>query len=142
MASAFSVQPTKCCGVFEMVDISRLPDAAMVVRETAQQLHGIGNPAFLYFSGVVAPRALKYGTTHHEDTDRNYGQELADYIVAHNLGKVTASEPAKNRSGNMMVMWTWSPDWDAMNALIAQPTASTLAPSQPIAQPITTVNPF
>lgn len=125
---AFRVAGTQCCGIFELADISKLQTPEEMVRETARlmavhtgQLWGTGEfskcPSFLMFSGVVAPRKKIYEEHYHADRSDNYGQALADYITANGLGTVSASQPAKNHSGNMLQVWLWAPNWTKMKVI-------------------------
>lgn len=118
----FHVSSTRCCGIYEIADISQLEGPAEVVKRSLEKMASYTGvftscPAFLYFSGVVGKRVRVYSTTYHADRSDNYGQALADYIVEQGLGTVTAVPPAKNHNGNMLGVWFWAPKWEVLKAL-------------------------
>lgn len=120
---AFRLGATQSCGILELSDISRLPTPAAVVERVAIDAAGELNggygrcPAFIYFSGVVGNRNRAYAERFHANRVNDYGQDLADYISANDLGTVTASHEAVNYSGNTLRVWIWSPKWDALKAI-------------------------
>ena len=58
--------------------------------------------AFYVFTGV---------TSH----DSVYGQRLADYILKNKLGTIVTSVSKRNpNSGNMIQIWTWGVDKEAL----------------------------
>ena len=140
MGAEFKVQGTSCCGILELADISRLPGPEAIVKETARLLAERTDffsscPAFIMFSGVVGKRKREYGEHYHANRGDDYGQALADYIRAQDLGVINETKPAKNYSGNMLRIWVWAPKWDAMKAIYnAQRSAapSILEPSPQI----------
>ena len=132
---AFRVSPTQCCGIYELVDISGLGSPEEVIKE-ASLLMAIrtdcysSNPAFLMFSGVIGTRKRVYHTMYHADRNDDYGQALADYITEQKLGTVTGTEPARNHSGNMIRVWLWAPQWEALKE-IWEKTQAARAPVPP-----------
>ena len=135
MPPSFTIAPMICCGIREMSNISMLPDAISIVRETARQMYNLTNewmacPAFLLFTGVVQNRKRIYHTNFHADRSDNYALELADYIKANNLGTVSVSQEGTNHSGNVLQVFVWAPDWAAMKTVYA-PEAS-LAVDTPV----------
>ena len=118
----FRLARTQCCGIIEMADISGLKDAEAVIKETARLAVDYTdgythNPAFLMFSGVVGTRERIYSEMFHTNRSDDYGAALAAYIKEKDLGIVSACEPAKNHSGNMIQVWLWAPKWDALKAI-------------------------
>ena len=121
--ATFQVVKTQCCGIFELSNISALPTAKAVVENASKSIAGwLGEdfsrkPAFLMFSGVVGDRKKIYEDCFHANRSDNYGQALADYIVANGLGTVSEVPPAQNYNGNMLKVWLWAPEWDAIKAI-------------------------
>ena len=115
----FRVVPTQCCGIKELADISALPTSEEVVKRTAltMAVRYMNLPAFLFFDGVVGDRKRVYHSNYHADRSDNYGQDLADYIKANDLGVVTETPLAQNYNGNMLRVWVWAPKWDALKAI-------------------------
>ena len=69
------------------------------------------NCPFIIFTGVVE-RMVK---DHVSDRTDDYGQALADFIITNNLGTVTASEARRNRGINVIRVWVWEPNYEALN---------------------------
>ena len=119
---SFRINPTLCCGIKELADISGLPTSEEVIKQTALVMAQHSDryehpPAFLFFDGVVGDRKRVYHSNYHADRSDNYGQDLADYIKANDLGVVTETPLAQNYNGNMLRMWVWAPKWEALKAV-------------------------
>ena len=119
---SFIIINMRCCGIKEMSNISALPDAISIVRETAQKMWTMTGgweacPAFLLFTGVVKDRAKVYVTYYHANRSDNYALELANYIKTHNLGTVSVSQEGTNHNGNVLQVFIWAPDWAALKAI-------------------------
>lgn len=122
MASAFMIANTHCCGIQELVDISRLSGPEAVIKETVKLMADRtaefrACPAFLMFSGVVGERKRVYETYLHANRSDDYANNLAQYIRDNNLGVVSESEPARNHSGNMLKVFIWAPRWEALKEM-------------------------
>ena len=120
--ATFSIAATQSCAIKELHNISVFPDAETIVKNVAKVVttHNsfyLSNPAFLLFSGVVKDRVRRYETWAHEDRSDNYGRALADYIIANNLGTISASQEAVNHNGNTVRVWLWAPGAEGWAAL-------------------------
>ena len=140
--ATFSISGTRCCGLFELSNISALPDAETVVKQVATNMAGPtngyrSNPAFLMFTGVVGKRQRVYETYSHADRDDDYGQALADYITANDLGNVDASTLSQNYNGNMLRVWLWAPNWEALSKIWdgSRPSSLSVTPSVTLTSP-------
>ena len=110
------------CGIRELNNISSLAAPEDVVKTVATQIAEfndcyVHNPAFLLFSGVVGQRRRVYSASLHADRSDNYGQALADYILAEDLGTVSVSQEAINHNGNTLMVWLWAPKWDKLKKI-------------------------
>ena len=135
--ATFKISNLMVCGIKELHNISVLPTPEAIVQQVALEMAAFNgnyrlNPAFLLFSGVVGERAHVYPGMFHADRSDDYGTALATYITANNLGTVTASQPAKNHSGNMMQAWLWAPRWEALEDIWRASRPSILTPSPSI----------
>ena len=125
---SFRISRTQCCGVWELADISALPNSKAVVAQILSSINEMSYgwqeslPAFLTFSGVVGDRLKIYSSHYHANRGDNYGQALADYIAANDLGEVTASSLGTNYNGNTLRIWVWAPRWDALRQLWQETT--------------------
>lgn len=132
---SFGVGFAHCCGVVELAEISTLPNPETVVKAMIEELRKeypdkvVQRRSFVYFTGVVGKRKKVFNPRFHADTDRDYGQELADFITKEGLGTLTVTPPSRNTSGNMLRMWVWAPDWDATIAVADRAAEATAAPS-------------
>ena len=132
--ATFSIAITQSCAIKELHNISVFPDAETIVKHVAKTVTAHNNfyranPAFLLFSGVTKDRVRKYETWAHEDRSDNYGQALADYILANGLGTVSASQEAVNHNGNTVRVWLWAPGLEGWAALKAIYDAQVAPPS-------------
>lgn len=107
------VAPTECCGVQELAYISGHKNAEDVLTNLA--------PFFHHLKGVV----MFSGVTWYPERDKTeddeqcvrpqYAQNLAKYIIANKLGKVTSTRPTLNlNSGNWIKVYLWSLDMDRL----------------------------
>ena len=141
---AFRIQPTACCGIKELADISSLPTPEAVVKRAAVVLasdlmtYGYSRcPAWLMFSGVVGERIRVYSSHYHADRSDDYGAALAEYITAQGLGTVTESPLSRNYNGNMLRIWLWAPNWPALTVIWQE----SLRPAAPAASPLSVTPP-
>src|SRR3990167_4488610 len=106
------VRATGCCGMKELVDISKCTDPQQVVSHYTNYFREYGGGApFVIFTGVVK-RVRKDHASNRPD---NYGEALATYITEHKLGEVVTTLPErKNVSGNTLKLWLWMPDYTAL----------------------------
>ena len=118
---------TKNCGIAEIdyLSVSASPLAALQTLAPALK-HGITWPyvngtrkgcyfPFITFTGVVGnPRTPRF------PKNKNYGQAFADYLTEHNLGAVVTLPGRRNWTENMIQIWIWCPDYDAIWALLAR----------------------
>ena len=105
------VRSTGCCGLLELVDISTEQDSTDVLVGFCQDPSFYSFRPFIIFTGVVE-RMVK---DHVSDRTDDYGQALADFIITNNLGTVTASEARRNRGINVIRVWVWEPNYEALN---------------------------
>lgn len=115
------VRETGCCGVLELVDISTIIKPEDVVKKTLEEMVHLTRTfsrrkPFIYFTSVVK-RAIE---DHASDRKDDYGLALAAHIEEHQLGEVVSTLPERaNFSGNVIKMWLWVPDYDALAVLWA-----------------------
>jgi hypothetical protein len=112
---AFQLRSTGCCGVLEIVDISRVKTSADVItgilRTLRENTWSWGQPKpFIYFTSVPpAERRKGDHATMEGGRQGDYGTELADYIEQEGLGTVIRTiEPRKNYTGNPIKLWIWT----------------------------------
>ena len=120
--ASFQIRSMMSCAIKELSNISSLPTPAEVVKATAANMAEFNdlythNPAFLLFSGVVKPRKTVYSTYLHANRSDDYGQALADYILAEDLGTVSVSQAAINHNGNTLRVWLWAPKWEKLKKI-------------------------
>lgn len=111
---------TRCCGVFELDNVSTVNDPIEALRQAAIQVSRLPfNVPFITFTGVVE-RGTTAEAPKHIGVNRwdNYGQKLADAIVAAGLGIVVASEPRVNWSDNTIRLWIWHVDHTALDKYV------------------------
>ena len=112
------VRETGCCGVLELVNISRCPTPKDVVLQAAPAMAALCNELFTsgrrpyaYFTSVTD----RHVTDHVSSRKDDYGAALADYIRDNNLGPVNlAATPKLNWTGNTLHMYVWTVDWDSL----------------------------
>lgn len=111
-----TVRTTGCCGVLELVDISRAQTAEDVIRACLPEImrltcEGVKKKPFIYYTGVVDRVIADHASVRVD----NYGQALTDYIREHKLGEVIDNiPPDRNYSGNTIKIWIWRPDYQAL----------------------------
>ena len=120
--ASFQIRSMMSCGIKELSNISSLATPEDVVRATAVNVAEFNdyyahNPAFLLFSGVVGQRKRVYSSHLHADRSDDYGQALADYILAGDLGTVSVSQEAINHNGNTLRVWLWAPKWEKLKKI-------------------------
>jgi hypothetical protein len=130
------------CGALEICNISAVNDPETVVVQSRikilRTITGSRKP-FLLFTGVTQ----RSGNLHslHPDVSSNYGQALADFIVAQGLGEVVATpERANVPSGNMTRIWTWMPDYDKWDAFVQARTPQIEPAAGPVASVLTNID--
>ena len=114
-----SCQTTNCCGILELIDISteQTPEGVLKavmkeIRECTTRSDGTRKVRpFIYFSGVVDRVCNDHVLN---PCKGNYGQALADYIIAQGLGQIVATPEAQNWTENMLKMWVWLPDYTTL----------------------------
>ena len=134
--ASFQIRSMMSCGIKELSNISSLATPEDVVKATAVKVAEfndcyVHNPAFLLFSGVVSQRKRVYSSHLHADRSDNYGQALADYILAEDLGTVSVSQAAINHNGNTLRVWLWAPKWEKLKKMWEAAQAA----QQPTTQP-------
>lgn len=112
-----SLVPQDCCGLWMLNGIShsRTPQDVLKAIQPSLMHTDVSyrEKPFVMFSGVVERKKADQYSGRMDD----YGQALADFIVEHNLGVVTASPTRANgtpntRGGNILRIWTWAPNYD------------------------------
>lgn len=94
-----------CCGIGEISSI--LPPPETIDQVSAETHYGFAFK-IIVFTDVVYP------------IRRSPGQKLKRYIVDNNLGEIIASKALMGRSGNKVRLWTWYPDYEALEARLTK----------------------
>ena len=129
-----------CCGVLEFRSISehRTPEAVLdyfvtriaYLEQQARdggytiQAHHKARKPFIIFTGVISTVGGEKRTY--------YGQNLAAYITSHDLGTLQESLEKQNWTSNIIKVWLWCPDYEALAAWAAE-RIKQVAPPIPIA---------
>jgi hypothetical protein len=119
---------TGCCAVLEMKDISTLagPTEILDFLKGNLPLHTRDfqrKKPFITFSGVVQRSIPDHASGRRDD----YARELADFILQNGLGEVVKDIPtARNWTGNVMKMYIWLPNYNALQAFWATQQQTTI----------------
>lgn len=108
-----TLSSTKCCGVAEIDGISFHPQPIDVLRNLSWYFKNGTMPEvpFITFTGVVE-KSLEDRVGHARSTRTdNYGETLAQFLEANNLGKVIRSTPRRSWSKNVIALWIWEVDY-------------------------------
>jgi hypothetical protein len=130
-------RPTNCCGISEITSLSNhtTPEEAMVdfckqVFGTYRQtgFGGLRRSNATYFYTYYMFTAAVYETGPY--SKRKYGQDFADFILNHGLGKVATIDAEVNfafHADHKVQAWLWQPDrttlaawWTAHNQAISE----------------------
>ena len=106
---------TKCCGVMEINNLSKVKSPLAALKAIAQTLKqgfdpknwGQHPPVFVTFTGVTK----RVWADHTSDRADNYGQAFSDFLTKHKLGPVVSSEERVNWTANSIKLWVWHPDY-------------------------------
>lgn len=109
-----TLNPTKCCGMLEINDLSTTNSPLEALRAiSARLLAGydhLGTPKpvpYVIFTGVTQ-RVVRDHASGRVD---NYGEDFAVFLEANGLGPVTRSEARRNWTANTIMVWIWHPDY-------------------------------
>jgi hypothetical protein len=124
---SFGLRTTSCCGLLELADISEKSSPDQVVDGLLAELYRntsawLKQKPFILFTGVVE-RAM----SDHVGADTGYGEALASYIEANDLGTVFAQIPTGvNWTHNTIQIWIWYPNYVTLRELNNKRRASQL----------------
>jgi hypothetical protein len=97
-----------CCGAVEITNLSDSLKGEEAFAEFCKALRG------KRFRFVVFTQATDWGRS-------TYGSNFAAYIQRNGLGEVVRSGAGTNpNSGNYLIMWTWTVNWQAVSKLRAK----------------------
>lgn len=93
-----SIELTECCGIEELYNLD-VPNPAIITKV----YNDSNRRAMIIFHDVVS---------------WSNGSSLASYIRRNKLGSLTSSKKVMNpNSRNIIQMWIWYPDWDAIDKI-------------------------
>lgn len=111
---------TMCCGLEELHGVSceyfSAPQAVLEIKRISQPSKSTDyykkghKPAHIFFTDVDVFNG--------EQHDFAGGESLVNFIKKYKLGEIYTSQPSfNNNSGNMVKMYMWTPDWDAIKKI-------------------------
>lgn len=108
-----SLHGMKCCGIFELNNISSVETPREVFEQAMWQIcrYAIDFP-FILFSGVVQFANTQESHLHVGENPRrdNYGEAFAKFIEENGVGTVVRSDVKQNWSDNLLQIWIWQID--------------------------------
>lgn len=116
-----SIKNLECCGVRELHNISHSKSPADTIQllqpyfETVDgnEVGKAGNAR----TGYQKPFLIFTQASHAYPTPKNYGNQLRDFIIQHDLGTVTVTEsPLANWTGNYIKVFVWAINPDGIKA--------------------------